>query len=111
MGGTNIITSIGTKRNTIDSYSKTETDGLVNNKIGFAYDPLLLIYLEIDTIRPKTTGQAIPNVKFDCSIAVVGNVNIAGSSILKLNGLDIVTTLNGKNATLTSATAVGAQPI
>ena len=64
----------------------------LNNKVGFVYDSLLLNYLEIDTIRPKTTGQAVPNVKFDCSIAVVGNVNISGSSILKVDGLDIVTT-------------------
>ncbi len=42
---------------------------------------------------------------------VVGNVNIEGSFILVVDGLDIVNTLDGKNATLTAATAVGAQPV
>ncbi len=51
------------------------------------------------------------NEKFDCSIAVVDNVNISGSSDLMVDGLNIVSALSGKHAALTSATAVGAQSI
>ncbi len=41
-------------------------------------------------MRLKTTGQAVPNVKFDCSVAVVGNVNISGNFILMVDGLNMI---------------------
>ena len=67
----------------------------LSSKVGYITDPLLLNIIEVDTLRPKTSGQTVPHITFDTSIAVVGNVNITGSAILKVDGLDIVSALEG----------------
>jgi hypothetical protein len=71
----------------------------LNKKVEYLNTPLLLDIIEVDTIRNKSTAYATPTVKFDCSIAVVGNVNISGSAILMVDGLNIVTALNSKSTT------------
>ena len=82
----------------------------LNKKVEYLNTPLLLDIIEVDTIRNKSTASANPSVKFDCSIAVVGNVNISGSAILMVDGLDVITALNLKANALNpafSGTATG----
>ncbi len=94
-GSTNILSTLNTRRNISDSYNKTETDGFLNSKVGYVYDSNLVFdSIIVDIIKQKTT-QTTPHVKFDCSIAVVGKVNIS-SGLLKVDGRDIVTELSTK---------------
>ena len=82
----------------------------LNKKVEYITDPLLLNVIEVDTLRPKSIGAYnTPHIKFDTSIAVVGNVNISGSAILMVDGLNIVNAINEKlpsSSLLLSNTAV-----
>jgi hypothetical protein len=71
----------------------------LNKKVEYLNTPLLLDIIEVDTIRNRSNVYSTPHVTFDCSIAVVGNVNITGSAILMVDGLDVISALNGKATT------------
>ena len=94
--GSNIITSLASKRNISDSYNKTETDSFLATKIGYVYDSTLLKdSILTDILRPKKAGNT--NIICDVDIAVVGNCNITYG--LFVDGLDIVASLNTKATT------------
>ena len=94
--GSNIITSLASKRNISDSYNRTETDSFLATKIGYAYDSTLLKDSVLtDILRPKKAGNT--NIICDADIAVVGNCNITYG--LFVDGLDIVASLNTKATT------------
>jgi hypothetical protein len=71
----------------------------LNKKVEYLNTPLLLDIIEVDTIRNRSNVYSTPHVTFDCSIAVVGNVNITGSAILMVDGLNVINALNDKATT------------